>query len=147
MLRPSLGRKQRSHSQSCHVLVFSVGGRRVAAKTEEVVRISEWKGSIPVPSRTPFVSAVVRNHDEILPVFNLAESIGLQVRGENPLCITAKHPCGPMAICVDEDMPILHTLDRARIQAYRGGAFQAVGSFANGSDEIPIISFAHLGST
>lgn len=145
MLRPSLGRQQKSHSQSCHLLVFSVGGRRLAATTEEIARISEWKGCITVPSRTPFVSAVVRNHDEILPVFNLAELLGVHVQGMNPLCITAKHPRGPMAICVDEDMPILHTLDRARIQAYRGGEFEAMGSIANGSDEIPIISFAHLG--
>jgi chemotaxis signal transduction protein len=144
MLRLSLGRKQKSHSQACHLLVFSVGGRRLAATIEEIARISEWKGSIPVPSRTPFVSAVVRNHDEILPVFNLAELFGVCVQGENPFCITAKHPSGSMAICVDGDMPILQTIDRVRIQPYRDGEFEAVGSFANGSDEIPIISFAHL---
>lgn len=145
MLRSSLGRKQRSGPQTCPLLVFSVGGRRLAVKTDEVAGISEWQGSIPVPSRTPFVSAVMRKDRDVLPVFDLADLLHVTLQGEELLCLTAKHPLGPMAICIDEDMPVLHTLDSAAMQAYEGGEFEAVGSFVSGLDQIPIMSFAKLG--
>lgn len=146
MLRPSLARKQKSGSRSCPLLIFSVGGRRLAVKTDEVADISEWRGSIPVPSRTQFVSAVVRKDKEVFPVFDLAGLLHVRVRGEELLCLTAKHHRGAMAICIDEDMPVLHTLDTAAIQAYREADFEAIGSFSSGLDQIPIISLAKLGS-
>lgn len=146
MLRPSLRKRQQSGPQSCHLLIFSVGGRRLAVKTEEVAGIAAWKGSIPVPSRTPFVSAIVRRDTVVFPVFNLAELLHVHVKGDELLCLTAKHPQGAMAICIDEEMPVLHTLDTSAIQAYQGGEFDAVGSFASGFDQIPILSFAKLGS-
>lgn len=145
MLRPSLRKRQQSGPQACHLLIFTVGGRRLAVKTEEVADIAAWKGSIAVPSRTPFVSAVVRRDKNVYPVFNLAELLHVQVQGEDLLCLTAKHPQGVMAICIDEEMPVLHTLDPSAIQAYQGGEFDAVGSFASGFDQIPIMSFARLG--
>ena len=146
MLRSSLQRKQKSGAQSCPLLIFSVGGRRLAVKTDEVAGISVWKGSIPVPSRTPFVSAVVRKDKDVFPVFDLAALLHVTVKGQELLCLSAKHHRGTMAICIDEDMPVLDTLDAAAIQAYRGGEFEAIGSFANGFDQIPIISLAKLGS-
>lgn len=145
MLRRSLGKTQPSGPQAYHLLIFSVGGRRLAVKTEEVADIAAWKGSIPVPSRTPFVSAVVRRDMNVFPVFNLAELLHVQVQGDDLLCLTAKHPQGAMAICIDEEMPVLHTLDPSAIQAYRGSEFEALGSFASGFDQIPIMSFARLG--
>jgi hypothetical protein len=51
-----------------------------------------------------------------------------------------------MAICIDEDMPVLHTLDNAAIQPYRGEEFEAAGSFSSGLDQIPIMDAAKLGS-
>jgi hypothetical protein len=92
------------------------------------------------------VSAVVRKGDEVFPVFDLAGLLHVRVRGEELLCLTAKHHRGAMAICIDEDMPVLHTLDTAAIQAYRDGEFEAVGSFVSGLDQIPIISLVKLGS-
>jgi chemotaxis signal transduction protein len=126
--------------------VFSVGGRRLAAKTDEVAGISEWKESIPVPSRTPFISAVVREDQVVLPVFDLAELLHVSARGDYLLCLKAKHPRGTMAICIDEKMPILHTLDFATIQPCREREFCSIGSFSSGLDEIPIISLSKLGS-
>jgi chemotaxis signal transduction protein len=128
------------------LLIFSVGGRRLAVKTDEVAGISEWRGSIPVPSRTQFVSAVVRKDKEVFPVFDLAGLLHVRVKGEELLCLTAKHHLGAVAICIDEDMPVLHTVDASAIQAFRGGEFEAIGSFSSGLDQIPIISLAKLGS-
>ena len=144
MLRPSLARRQQSGPKACHLLVFTVGGRKLAVKTEEVASITTWNGSIPVPSCTPFVSAVVRREADVFPVFDLAQLLHVRVQGDDLLCLTAKHPQGAMAICIDEDMPVLHTLDTSAIQAYHGGEFDAVGSFASGFDQVPIMSFAKL---
>jgi len=146
MLRTGNGSQQKSESRPWNLLIFSVGGRRLAVKTDEVAGISEWKESIPVPSRTPFISAVVRQNQAVLPVFDLAELLHVSVQGDCRLCLAAKHPGGTMAICIDEEMPILHTLDRAALQPYRGGEFQSIGSFSSGLDEIPIISLSKLGS-
>ena len=146
MLRSALGRAQTVSARPCPLLVFSVGGRRLAVKTDEVAGISQWRGSIPVPSRTPFVSAVERRYNDVLPVFDLAGLLHVTPRGEALLCVTAKHPRGPLAICIDEEMPVLQTLENGAMRAYRGGEFEAVGSFVHGLDEIPILSFAKLGT-
>jgi chemotaxis signal transduction protein len=146
MLRSSFGNKPQTGSHSCPLLIFSVGGRRLAVKTHEVAGISKWNGSIPVPSRTAFVSAVMRRDQHVFPVFNLAELLRVSVQGEQLLCLTVKHPHGAMAICIDEEMPVLHTLETAAIQAYQGGEFEAVGSFASGLDQIPIVALSKLAS-
>ena len=147
MLRPSLRKKQPSGPRACHLLIFSVGGRRLAVKTDEVAGISEWKGSISVPSRTPFVSAVLRRERAVYAVFDLAALLHVQVQGDELLCLMAKHPQGAIAICIDEDMPVLHSLHTSAIQAYQGQEFDAVGSFTSGFDQIPIMSVAKLGLT
>ncbi len=139
------GRAQTSAARTCPLLVFSVGGRRLAVRTDEVAGVSPWPGSIPVPSRTPLISAVVRREHEVLPVYDLAGLLHVTPRGEELLCVTAKHPLGPLAICIDDDMPILHALESHALRPYRDAEFEAVGSFMSGLDEIPIISFAKLG--
>jgi hypothetical protein len=58
-----------------------------------------------------------------------------------------KHPLGEMAMCIDEEIPILHTLDPAALQTYHGKDLPADGSYTNGLDEIPILSVSQLGST
>ena len=118
----------------------------MAAKTEEVGGISAWTGSLPVPSRTPFVSAVVRQDHSVYPVFNLAELLRVRVRGEQTLCLLAKQPGGAMAICIDEEMPSLHTLDTAAVHPYQGSEFPATGSVTMDFEEVPIIALARLGN-
>lgn len=146
MLRGTVGRQHKVGSRSCHLLVFSVGGRRLAVKTEEVGGISAWNGSLPVPSRTPFVSAVVRQEHGVFPVFNLAELLRVRVQGELTLCLLAKQPGGSMAICIDEEMPSLHTLDVASVRPYQGSEFPAAGIFSVGFEEVPIIALSRLGN-
>jgi hypothetical protein len=52
-----------------------------------------------------------------------------------------------MVMCIDEEIPVLHTLDPSMIQTYRGTDLPADGSYANGLDEIPILSVSRLGAT
>lgn len=146
MLRAGDKSQRHTTRRSWHVLVFSVGGKRLAVKTLEVAGISQWNESIPVAGRTPFVTAVVRLDQAVLPVFDLASSLQLSVQG-SPLCLRVRHPLGDMAMCIDEEMPVLHTLDPSMIQTYRGTDLPADGSYANGLDEIPILSVSRLGGT
>jgi len=146
MLRTG-GRQQQQATRSSRMfLVFSVGGRRLAIKTSDVAGISEWNASIPVSSRTPFITAVVRQDQAVLPVFDLASSLRLCVQGNNPLCLRVKHPLGDMVLCIDEEIPVLQTLESEAIQTYRGNDVPAEGSYVSGLDEIPILSLSQLGS-
>lgn len=146
MLRGGLGRHQKVAPRSCHLLVFSVGGRRLAIKTENIGGISAWRESFPVPSQTPFVSAVVRQDQGVFPVFDLARLLQVRVQGEAALCLLVKQPEGAMAICIDEEMPSLQTLDMGSVHPYRGGDLPAAESVSVGFDEVPILSLARLGN-
>lgn len=146
MLRGAVGRQRQTASQVSHLLVFTVGGRRLAARTEEIGGISAWTGSIAVPSRTPFVFSIIRRDQAVFPVFDLAGMLKVRVRGEQPLCLMVKHPGGGMAICIDEEMPMLQSINTAHIPAYRTQEFEAVGCFTDGFEDVPIISIARLGS-
>jgi chemotaxis signal transduction protein len=137
--------RQKAAPRSWTLLVFSVGGRRLAAKADEVAGIAKWKASIPVPSRTPFVSAVVRDDQTVLPVFDLAGLLHLAVRGDELLCLTAKHPQGLIAMCIDGEMPVLHTVELAALEPCQGETFDSHGSFVSGVDKVPIIALTKLG--
>ena len=132
-------------SQSWPMVVFSLGGRRLAVKTVEVTEISPWSTSIPVSGHTPFVTAIVRLDHVVLPVFDLAAALHCEVQGSHPLCLRVKHPLGEMVMCIDETIPVLHTIDHSMIQPYRGTDLPAEGSYVNGLDEIPILSVSRLG--
>lgn len=99
-----------------------------------------------MPSRTPFVSSVIRRDQSVFPVYDLAGMLNVRVKGSQRLCLMAKQPAGAMAICIDEEMPVLHSLDITKIQTYRGQDLDAAGCFADEFEEVPIISLARLGA-
>jgi len=49
-----------SAKRSWNVVVFSVGGKKLAARTEDVGGVAPWIDPVPVPSRTPFVGAMLK---------------------------------------------------------------------------------------
>lgn len=144
MLRGRVGHKPKATSDICTLMMFSVGGRRLAVKTDEVAGISEWTASVPVPSRTPFIAAVVRKDRQVFPVFDLAKLLQVSVQGDHLLCLLVKHSRGAMALCIDEEMPVLHKVDAAAVHTYQGSEFDAVGNITIGFDEIPIIAASKL---
>jgi len=146
MLRAGSGRFAKQDARAWRLLAFSIGGRRFAAKTDDLAGVSEWKEPIPVVSRTPFVSGVVRLGQTVLPTFDLAAWLGLSPRGSEWLWLQAKHPLGTMAVCIDDEMPILQTLERTEVRPYSGQDIPAIGSFLSGADEIPILALSQLGS-
>lgn len=119
----------------------------MAVKTLDVSGISQWTEPIPVAGQTPFITSVVRQEQTVLAVFDLAASLRLTVHGSSPLWLRVKHPLGEMAICIDEEIPVLHAVDSAAIQTYQGKDLPADGSYTTGLDEIPILSVSQLGLT
>lgn len=145
MLRMGGKQQRQATHPSWMLLVFSVGGRRLAVKTSEVAGISPWHSPVPVGGRTPFITAVVRHGQTVLPVFDLASALHRCVEGSNPLCLRIKHPLGDMVMCIDEEMPILQTVESSAIRTSREKDVPVEGSYTIGLDEIPILSIAQLG--
>jgi chemotaxis signal transduction protein len=128
-------------------VVFSVGGKRIAARAEEIGGVSAWTEAMPVPSLTPYVNAVVRQGDEILPVFDLARLLMVQVSRTERLCLRAKRQDGPMAVCIDAEVPTLHQVEAKAIHPASSSLPGVVGMCSIGSDEVPIYSWTVLGKT
>lgn len=98
-------------ADSWSLMVFSIGGSRLAARTKDVRGVHPWTGAMRVPSRTPYVNALMRNGEDVLPVFDLAGMLNLRVQGDTPMCLIAKRQDGPMAICIDATIPTLTTVE------------------------------------
>jgi hypothetical protein len=82
----------------------------------------------------------------VFPVFDLAGMLKVRVKGEQPLCLMVKQVDSAMAICIDEEMPVLHSLDAAKIQAYHDTDIDTAGCFTDEFEDVPIISAASLGA-
>jgi chemotaxis signal transduction protein len=127
------------------LVVFSVGGKRVAVRAEEVGSVSVWTEAMPVPSLTPYVNAVIRQGEEILPVFDFARLLMVQVSQAQPLCLRAKRHDGLMAVCIDPEVPTLHRVAAQAVRAVADGPPGVIGMCSIGSEDVPIYSWAALG--
>jgi len=148
MLRAS---KQQEKSvdikRSWNLLIFSIGGERLAVRTDDIGGIAHWTDSIGVPSRTPFVQAMLRREKELMPVYDLAARLNRTLVGDPLLCLVAKHLDGLMAICIDGDMPSLHTIDAGALQFSTRADIETIGSFNDGDGEIPVVALQTLGGS
>ncbi|MBH0198178.1 MAG: hypothetical protein HP497_02005 [Nitrospira sp.] len=146
MLRARAGRVATQDARAWRLLAFSIGGCRFAAKADELAGVSGWREPIALASRTPFVSGVVRLGQTVLPIWDLAARLGLSPRGSERLWLQAKHTLGTMAICIDDEIPVIETVERIAIRPYYGRDVPAHGSFSSGTVEIPILAPSLLGS-
>jgi hypothetical protein len=146
MLRAAHGQQQaQTAKRSWNVVLFSVGGVKLAARTEDVGGISPWTRSIPVPSRTPFVQAMLKRDNQVMPVYDLASRLSCALIGSPLLCLLARHLDGPMAICIDADMPSLETVDAAAIRPYGGKEVETLGVITIAGEDVAIIALQRLG--
>ena len=127
------------------LLVFSVGGRRLGARTEEIAGVQLWQHAMPVPSDTPFVNAMIRFDKECMPVFDLAGKLKQTLDSDSPLCLMIKHEDGPMAICIDAHIPSLHMVDSSTIQGRDSEDADIVGVCSAGDEQVTVINCARLG--
>jgi chemotaxis signal transduction protein len=126
-------------------MVFSVGGVKLAARTEDVGGLSPWTESIPVPSRTPFVQAMMKRNNHVMPVYDLAARLSRTVQGDPLLCLVARHVDGPMAICIDADVPSLETVDATAIRPSGREDIETLGSVMIGENDVAIVALQRLG--
>lgn len=146
MLRASRQQDQTVTSKrSWNVVVFSVGGKRLAARTEDVGGVAPWIDPVPVPSRTPFVAAMLKREKDVMPVYDLATRLSRELEGDPLLCLVARHVDGPMAICIDGIIPSLHTVDVAHIAPSKRLDLETLGSFTDEGQEIDIVALQRLG--
>ena len=129
------------------LVMFSVGGKRVAVRAEEIGGVVPWTDAMPVPSLTPYVNAVVRQGEEILPVFDFARLLMVQVSMTEPLCLRARRHDGLMAVCIDPDVPTLLQVEAKAVQPASSGLPGVVGICSIGSEEVPVYSWAMIGQT
>lgn len=129
------------------LLVFSVGGRRMAAKADEVGGVWPWTEAIPVPSVTPFMTAVLRRGEDILPVFDLAGRLNVQIESQTALCLIAKRRDGPMAVRIDGEIPALQLVDEQAMRPVGWRNSDVRATCRVGLEELPIYSLAELGAS
>ncbi len=127
--------------------MFAVGGKRLAACAEEVESVMPWPDFMPVPSRTPYVNAVIRRDRAVLPVFDLAARLQVEALGNASLCLVAKHKDGPLAIRIDQDVPALHMVEPTAIRPHRDADSDILGAYVYEAEAIPVLSLAKLGTT
>ena len=146
MLRAARGQQQAlSAKRLWNVVVFSVGGVKLAARTEDVEGVSSWAATIPVPSRTPFVQAMLKRDNHVMPVYDLAARLNRVVQGEPLLCLVARHLDGPMAICIDAAMPSLQAVNPASIRPNSSGDIESLGVVTIGAQDVAIVALQRLG--
>ncbi len=126
-------------------MVFSVGGVKLAARTEDVEGVSSWAETIPVPSRTPFVQAMLKRDNHVMPVYDLAARLNRVVQGEPLLCLVARHLDGPMAICIDAAIPSLQAVNPASIRPNCSGDIESLGLVTIGAQDVAIVALQRLG--
>jgi chemotaxis signal transduction protein len=127
------------------VVVFSIGGIKLAARTEDVGGVLPWTGTIPVPSRTPFVQAMLKQENHVMPVYDLAARLNCSLQGDPLLYLVARHLDGPMAICIDADVPSLETVEVSAIRPNSRGDIESLGSITIGEHDVAIVALQRLG--
>ena len=148
MLRGTRGQQQaQATKRSWNMVMFSVGGVKLAARTEDVGGISPWTQSIPVPSRTPFVQAMLKQGNQVMPVYDLAARLSRKLQGEPLLCLMVRQLDGPMAICIDAEMPVLETVDVTEIRATDRGDIETLGSVTISGHDVAIVALQRLGQS
>ena len=146
MLRAARQQEQAVTSKkSWNVVVFSVGGMKLAARTEDVGGVAPWIEPVPVPSRTPFVGAMLKREKEVMPVYDLGTRLSREPEGDSLLCLVARHVDGPMAICIDSMIPSLHNIEIGRINPSTRSDLETLGSFNDEGQEIEIVALQRLG--
>ena len=134
-----------SEKRAWTVVVFSIGGIRLAARTEDVGGVAPWIDPVPVPSRTPFVGAMLAREKDVMPIYDLGTRLRREPEGDTLLCLVARHVDGPMAICIDAVIPSLHNIEVGQIVPSKRMDLETLGSFTDEGEDIDIVALQRLG--
>lgn len=127
------------------LMIFSIGGQKLGVRTDAIIGVRVSGREMPIYSRTPFITCLTRQGDEILPVYDLAARLNLSLLGAPPLYLIAKHHQGPLAIRIDAELPTIRPLDASCVRLSTNKESDILGSYQVGAEAIPIYSLATLG--
>jgi chemotaxis signal transduction protein len=127
------------------LMIFSLGGRRLAARTDEMAGVRLWGPTVAIPSRTAYINRLLRHGDEVLPVYDLGARLHLRPVGALPLCLIAKHQKGMLAVCIDAELPKLRPLAGLTGSVTPAKDADVLGTCQSEGETIPVISLATLG--
>ena len=88
---------------------------------------------------------MLKRDNHVMPVYDLATRLSCTVQGEPLLCLMARHLDGPMAICIDADVPSLETVDVTAVRPTGRGDVETLGSVMIGGDDVAIVALQRLG--
>jgi hypothetical protein len=134
-------------ARSPSLMVFRLGGRRLAVRADELAGVQVWGGDVRIPSRTPYMNRLLRQGDEVLPVYDLGARLKLRPVGTPPLCLIAKHHKGKLAVCIDADLPILQLLGAVPVDTSSTDESDVLGTVRMGTEAVPIFSLFMLGTS
>ena len=67
------------------------------------------------------------------------------VQGNPLLCLVARHLDGPMAICIDADVPAISRVDAVSIRQNGERDIESLGSVTIGENDVTIVALQRLG--
>jgi hypothetical protein len=88
---------------------------------------------------------MLKRDNHVMPVYDLAARLSRTVQGDPLLCLVARHLDGPMAICIDADVPSLETVDATAIRPNDRGDIETLGSVTIGENDVAIVELQRLG--
>ena len=78
-------------------------------------------------------------------MFDLAAKFNRTMSEEAALCLLVKHIDGPLAICIDSQVPSLHMVERSSMHYQSGNDPDIGGTCVADDEELPIINLTTLG--
>jgi hypothetical protein len=88
---------------------------------------------------------MLKRDNHVMPVYDLAARLSRTVQGDPLLCLVARQLDGPMAICIDADVPSLETVDATAIRPNDRGDIETLGSVTIGENDVAIVELQRLG--
>jgi hypothetical protein len=88
---------------------------------------------------------MLKRDNHVMPVYDLAARLSRKLTGSPLLCLVARHLDGPMAICIDADVPSLETVDATAIRQNGRGDIETLGSVTIGENDVAIVALQRLG--
>jgi hypothetical protein len=81
----------------------------------------------------------------VIPVYDLATRLSRTLQGDPLLCLVARHLDGPMAICIDAEVPSLETVDVVAIRPSGSEGIETLGMVTIGGEDVAIVALQRLG--
>jgi hypothetical protein len=88
---------------------------------------------------------MLKQANHVMPVYDLATRLSRQLEGDPLLCLVVRQLDGPMAICIDADMPSLETVDATAIRPNGRGDIETLGSVTIDGEDVAIVALQQLG--